>query len=410
SPPQRALACDLVALIEARNPLRGANSRNDDFRLRVEALDAWRSRERGAMRELGADSAQLASIAQAAEAWRRRLPNAPTAASSKSESTQTTAGNLLIHAFPDRIAKQDPGNPRRYTLANGRRARMLEESALYGEPWLVVVDLRFDERDSLILAAAPFDFDQLEAEFPQRLVRERVLRWNALTRAAEAFEEHRFDAIMLNRRSVPVTGSDAVPALLAAVRALGIDSLPWSDASLSLRLRVNTLRETCPELALPDWSDPALLDSLEEWLAPALDGQRRLDAVSGEALARALSAQLDYAVVRQINQLAPTNLLVPSGLSRHIDYAVEGRPVLAVKLQELFGLADTPSIANGRIPLTLHLLSPAGRPIQVTRDLRSFWERTYPEVRKELKGRYPKHPWPDDPWTATATHRAKPRQ
>ncbi len=414
---QRALACDLVALIEARNPLRGADARDDDFRMRHRALEAWRSRGRGGTRDVAADIGQLAAIAQAADAWRRRLPDANNASRRSFgganrisvEPGQTTTGNLLIHAFPDRIARQDPSNPRRYTLANGRGARLLEESTLFGEPWLVVVDLRYDERDSLILAAAPFDPEQLQSEFPQRLRRERVLRWNDASRAAEAFEEQRFDAIVLERRSVPVTGSDAVPALLAAVRALGLHSLPWSDASRSLRLRVNVLRGACPELGLPDWSDAALLESLDAWLAPVLAGQRKLDALSADALSRALTAQLDYATLRQVDQLAPDVIVVPSGQSRRVDYDGDGPPVLAVKLQELFGLSDTPKIANGRIALILHLLSPAGRPIQVTQDLRSFWARTYPEVRKELKGRYPKHPWPDDPWTATATHRAKPR-
>ncbi|MEO6075834.1 MAG: ATP-dependent helicase HrpB [Dokdonella sp.] len=418
SPPElRALACDLVALVEARNPLRGANSRDDDFRLRHHALEAWRSRVRGSTRDVAADAGQLATIAQAADAWRRRLPiadhasrrSADNASRNAAEPGQTTIGNLLIHAFPDRIARQDPSNPRRYTLANGRGARLLEESTLFGESWLVIVDLRHNERDSLILTAAPFDADQLELEFPQRIRRERMLRWNDVTRAAEAFEEQRFDAIVLERRSVPVVGSDAVPALLAAVRALGLDCLPWSDASRSLRLRVNVLREACPELGLPDWSDAALLDSLEQWLAPILEGQRKLDALSADGLSRALAEQLDYATLRQVNQLAPPSIVVPSGQSRGINYGCEGPPILAVKVQELFGLADTPTIAKGRIPLMLHLLSPAGRPIQVTQDLRSFWERTYPEVRKELKGRYPKHPWPVDPWTAAATHRAKPR-
>ena len=417
SPEQRSLACDLVALIEARNPLRGANARDDDFRTRHRALDAWRSRGRGGTRDVAAYAGQLATIAQAADSWRRRLPDTRKASRESSGNTdrrsftpgQTTIGNLLIHAFPDRIARQYPNNPRRYTLANGRGARLLEESTLFGEPWLVVVDLRYDERDSLILAAAPFDADQLQREFPQRLRRERVLRWNDGTRTAEAFEEQRFDAIVLERRSVPVTGGDAVPALLAAVRALGLESLPWSDTSRSLLLRVNVLREACPELGLPDWSDAALLQSLEQWLAPILEGQRKLDSLSADALSRALAGQLDYATLRQVDHLAPSSIMVPSGQSRGVDYGRDGPPILAVKLQELFGLADTPMIANGRIALMLHLLSPAGRPIQVTQDLRSFWKRTYPEVRKELKGRYPKHPWPDDPWTATATHRAKPR-
>jgi len=322
----------------------------------------------------------------------------------------SAAGNVLIHAFPDRIARQDPGDPRRYQLANGRGARLADDSALYGEPWLVVVDLRYEARDSRILAAAPFDAGRLECDFPQRFVRARSVRWNRESRAVEAFEERRFDAIVLERRSVPARPEDAVPALLAAIRELGLDALPWSDHARELRLRTESLRAWSPELRLPDFSDDALLRNLESWLAPYLEGKRRLDALQPAELSEALAAQLDYDLRRALDEQAPIAIEVPSGMERRIAYAADAPPVLAVKLQELFGLADTPRIANGRVALTLHLLSPGGRPIQVTQDLRSFWERTYPEVRKELKGRYPKHPWPDDPWTATPTHRAKPRR
>jgi ATP-dependent helicase HrpB len=320
------------------------------------------------------------------------------------------SGNLLMHAFPDRIAKQDAADPRRYQLANGRGARLRDDSALYGEPWLVVVDLRFDERDSLVQAAAPFDPDLLARDFAQRFVERRVVRWNRETRAVDAFLERRFDAIVLERRSVPALREDAVPALVAAVRELGLDALPWSDHARELRLRVESLRGWDPSLGLPDFSDAALLATLEEWLAPYLDGKRRLDALGAAELSEALASRLDYGMRSALDAHAPTTIRVPSGMERRIAYAPGEPPVLAVKLQELFGLADTPRVGNGRVPLTLHLLSPAGRPIQVTQDLKSFWERTYPEVKKELKGRYPKHPWPDDPWTAPATHRAKPRK
>jgi len=399
-----AFACDLAALVEARNPLRGS----DDFRLRARALAAWRARDRAAARGLGADVNALASIAQVADASRRRLglrsvPSTPT-------DDLLHAGNLLVHAYPDRIARQDATNPRRYQLANGRGARLRDDSALFGEPWLVVVDLRFDERDSLIQSAAPFDPDLLERDFPQRFREVRSVRWNRDTRAVDAFEERRFDAIVLERRSVPPRREDAVPAMLAAVRELGLDALPWSEHARELRLRVEALRAWEPSLGLPDFSDAALLASLDEWLAPYLDGKRRLDALGAAELSEALASRLDYAKRSALDAHAPPTIRVPSGMERRIVYAAGEPPVLAVKLQELFGLADTPRIAGGRVPLTLHLLSPAGRPIQVTQDLRSFWERTYPEVRKELKGRYPKHPWPDDPWTAQATHRAKPRK
>ncbi|MBD8872726.1 ATP-dependent helicase HrpB [Rhodanobacter sp. DHB23] len=398
----RTLAADLLALMEARSPLRGEQSRSDDFRLRVAALHAWRDR-----RGHGADAGALAAIEQAAKGWRRRL-DVRTPASGTPDSH--AVGDLLLHAFPDRIARRDEGNPLRYTLANGRGARLHDNTALLGEPWLVALDLRHEARDSLILAAAPFDPRVLERDYPQRFVRERALRWNEARGAAEAFEEHRYAAIVLERRSVPVQPEDALPALLAAIRGKGLDALPWSEHARRLRLRVQALREWMPELGLPDVSDAHLLATLDDWLAPCLGDKHRLDALDAEELSQALSALLDHAQRQALDTHAPDALRVPSGQTRRLEYAPDAPPVLAVKLQELFGLADTPRVGGGRVAVTLHLQSPAGRPIQVTQDLRSFWERTYPEVRKELKGRYPRHPWPDDPWTATPTHRAKPRE
>ncbi|MFK2878331.1 ATP-dependent helicase HrpB [Rhodanobacter hydrolyticus] len=398
----RALVADLLALMEARSPLRGEQARSDDFRLRVAALHAWRDR-----RGHGADAGALAAIEQTAKGWRRRL-DIRTPASGTPDSH--AVGDLLLHAFPDRIARRDEANPLRYTLSNGRGARLHDNTALLGEPWLVALDLRFDARDSLILAAAPFDPRVLERDYPQRFVRERTLRWNETRGAAEAFEEHRYAAIVLERRSVPVQPEDALPAMLAAIRGKGLEALPWSEHVRRLRLRVQALREWMPELGLPDVSDKRLLATLDDWLAPYLGGKRRLDALEAEELSQALSSLLDHAQRQALDAHAPDALLVPSGQTRRLEYAPDAPPVLAVKLQELFGLADTPRVGGGRVAVTLHLQSPAGRPIQVTQDLRSFWERTYPEVRKELKGRYPRHPWPDDPWTATPTHRAKPRE
>jgi len=354
----------------------------------------------------GADAGALAVIEQASKGWRRRL-DVRSAASGVPDSH--AVGDLLLHAFPDRIARRDDNQPLRYTLANGRGARLHENTALLGEPWLVALDVRFEARDSLILAAAPLDSRALERDYPQQFVRERTLRWNDERNAVEAFDEQRFGAIVLERRSVPVKAEDALPALLAAVRAKGIDVLPWSEQARRLRARMQALREWMPEQDLPDVSDARLLATLDEWLAPYLSGKRRLDALSAEELSQALGALFDYEQRRLLDAQAPDSLTVPSGQNRRLEYAPDEPPVLAVKLQELFGLADTPRVGGGRIPVTLHLLSPAGRPIQVTQDLKGFWERTYPEVKKELKGRYPRHPWPDDPWTAKPTHRAKPR-
>ncbi|WP_267225345.1 ATP-dependent helicase HrpB [Dyella silvae] len=405
APELRALIADLLALMEARSPLRGEHARTDDFRARVSALHAWRDRHTAGARG-GADAGALAAIEQASKGWRRRL-DVRSAASGVPDSH--AVGDLLLHAFPDRVARRDDNNPMRYTLANGRGARLHDNTALHGEPWLVALDLRFEARDSLILAAAPLDHRVLERDYPAQFRRERVLRWNDDRNAVEAFEEQRYAAIVLDRRSVPVTPEDALPALLSAIRAKGIDTLPWSDNARRLRARMQALRAWMPELGLPDVADRALLDTLEEWLGPYLNGKRRFDALSAEELSQALVSMFDYEQRRQLDAQVPEALTVPSGMSRRLEYAEGEPPVLAVKLQELFGLADTPRVANGRIPVTLHLLSPAGRPIQVTQDLKGFWERTYPEVKKELKGRYPRHPWPDDPWTAAPTHRAKPR-
>ncbi len=404
-PAQRPLVADLLALMEARSPLRGEAARNDDFRVRVAALHAWRDR-RGVAAPGAVDSGALAAIEQASKGWRRRL-DVRTAASGEPHSH--AVGELLLHAFPDRVARRDEGNPLRYTLANGRGARLHENTALHGEPWLVALDLRLDARDSLILAAAPFDPELLQRDYPAQFRRQRSVRWNEQRTAVEAFEEQRFGAIVLDRRSVPVSPQEALPALLAALRDRGIAALPWSEHARRLRARMQALRTWMPELGLPDVSDVALLASLEEWLAPCVAGKHRLDALDAEDLTQALAGRLDHAQRRLLDAQAPESLVVPSGQSRRLEYAAGEPPVLAVKLQELFGLADTPRVGGGRIPVTLHLLSPAGRPIQVTQDLKGFWERTYPEVRRELKGRYPRHPWPDDPWSAMPTHRAKPR-
>ena len=400
---QRALACDVIALLEARNPLRGEAGRGDDFRDRHKALQAWRNKHRGN----DIDSGAMSAIEHAAASWRRRLriDSSPPATADA-----LALGNLLAHAFPDRIALQDDKDPRRYRLSNGRGAHLHQNTQLYGERWLVIADLRFDERDSLILAAVPFDADVLERDFATHLVRQRISRWNPERRAVDSWIERRFAGLVLERHSVPAEPGDALPALLTAVRESGIDSLPWSDTARTLRLRVACLREWCPELDLPDLSDTTLLASLDAWLGPCLAGKTRLDALTSAMLGDALALRLDYAQRKIVDKLAPESLTVPSGNTRKLHYESGKPPILAVKLQELFGLADTPRIADGKIAVTLHLLSPAQRPIQVTQDLRGFWERTYPEVKKELKGRYPKHPWPDDPWSAKPTARAKPRQ
>ena len=404
--PQRvALACDLAALIEARDPLR---TRSDALAERWQALAAFRNGRVPA----DANRSSLATIDAAAKQWRRRLrcevlPPASIPAH--------VLGDVMAHAFPDRIGKQHPQDPKRYQLANGRMLRLFDDSALYGEPWLVASELRFEAKDALLLRAAPVDEVYLRHAFTAHFQCGDEVRWDADKRALRSERVERFDGIVLATTSAgKVEPALAAQALTDAVRELGLACLPWTDALRQWRIRAACLRVWMPESGLPDVSDAQLLHTLEAWLKPAFVGKTRLDALSESELSEALKSGIDWNLRQRIDQFAPARIDVPSGLQRAIEYQLDDHgqpapPVLAVKLQELFGLAQTPRIADGRVPLLLHLLSPGGKPLQVTADLHNFWANTYAEVKKEMKGRYPRHPWPDDPWSATATHRAKPR-
>ena len=408
---ETALACDIAALLEARDPLRATpgQGRSDALAARWQALAAHRQ----GRSPPEAVRSSLQALDAAAMQWRRRLRcNAKPPSSVPAHAL----GDLLAHAFPDRIGYRHGSDLRRYPLANGRMAQLFDDSAMIGEPWIVACDLRFEAKDAKVLRAAPVDERRLRRDFAARFSDRDEVRWDDAKRALVAERVQRFDGIVLDARPAGrVDPAQAAQALTDAVRALGINALPWRESLAQWRARVRCLRAWMPDLSLPDLSDDALLANLETWLKPAFAGKTRLDALSEDELSEALKSGIDWAMRQRIDALTPTRIVVPSGMERAIEYAYDTAtdapqpPVLAVKLQELFGLADTPRVADGRIPLTLHLLSPGGRPLQITQDLRSFWERTYPEVKKEMKGRYPKHPWPEDPWSATATHRAKPR-
>ncbi|MEO6228025.1 MAG: ATP-dependent helicase HrpB [Thermomonas sp.] len=400
-----ALACDLAALVEARDPLR---TRSDALAQRWQVLAAFR----GGKVAPDAHRGGLQAIAAAAVQWRRRLR---CEAKPARDVPAHALGDLLAHAFPDRIARQHPSDAKRYQLANGRMMQLFDDSPLYGEPWLVASELRFDAKDALLLRAAPVDERYLRDAFATHFREGEEVRWDPDKRALISERIERFDGIVLSSRSSGrVDPAQAARALTDAVGFLGLDALPWNEAASQWRNRVQSLRAWVPELGLPDLADAALLASLDDWLLPAFAGKTRLDALTEAELTEALKARVDWSLRQRIDALAPVRMIVPSGMERRVEYLINedgspSSPVLAVKLQELFGLAETPRIAEGRMSVTLHLLSPAGRPLQVTQDLAGFWARTYPEVKKEMKGRYPRHPWPDDPWNSTATHRAKPR-
>lgn len=404
-----ALACDLAALLEERDPLKGEAARGADLALRLEALAAYRAGGREAARALGADANGCTRILEAARVLRSRL--AVPAPDARAPLCSDDLATLVTLAYPDRLARRRDGSPDRYQLANGRGARLRDGDALTGSDWLAVAALDAGEREGRIHLAAPLALTTLETALGAQIAEVADVRWDEREQAVVARHERRFGALRLAAK--PLVRPEPArlrAAMRAGIERLGLDVLPWNAALRDWQARVLALRAWFPDDGWPDLSDAALAATLADWLEPQLDGCTRREHLARLDLGAILRARLDWPQTRCLDALAPTHLEVPSGSRLKLAYASDGSaPVLAVKLQELFGLADTPRIAAGRIAVTLHLLSPAQRPIQVTQDLRGFWERTYAAVRKELKGRYPKHPWPDDPWTATPTRRAKPR-
>jgi len=318
-------------------------------------------------------------------------------------------GELVALAYPDRVAAHRGGAGARYLLRNGRGARLERPGHLARAPLLAIADLDGDPAESRIWLAAPLDEAALRRASAAGIVTERAVAWDATLQQIRATERETLGAIMLKKRPrTDVTDEEIVSVWLEAVRDEGITLLPWSEKATTLRERL-AFAHAIDATTYPDVSDAALLGALEDWLAPMLHGVRRLSDLTRVDLAAALLDRLPWPARARLDLLAPTHLEVPSGSRIPIDYADPSAPVLAVRLQEVFGWTETPRIGEGRVPITLHLLSPAHRPVQVTKDLAGFWKSTYFEVRKELRGRYPRHPWPEDPLSAPASRRAKPR-
>ncbi len=317
------------------------------------------------------------------------------------------AGSLLLHAYPDRVAKAR-GEYGRFVLANGRGGVIDSAHPLAGRPFLVVADLQGRAQNARIASAAAIEEAELREALHDRIVARREGTYDPASRSVRVREAVRLGAIVLDERQLPPPrGRDADEALLGAVRARGLAILPWGKASEAMRERLRWLHARLGE-PWPDMSDEALLATLEEWLAPFLPGSPSMDALSDQKLADALASRLPHDLARRLDRLAPLRYTVPTGSSIALDYRADD-VVLGVRVQELFGLAEHPAIADGKVPLLLELLSPAHRPIQTTRDLPGFWKGSWADVRAEMRGRYPKHHWPENPLEAQATTRAKPR-
>lgn len=378
-------AAELAAILEGRRP-----SSETDLRASIEMLH----RDRG-------DPA-VARLREAARDIARRFGLGPGGGSGD-------AGALLALAYPDRVAKRRPGGRGSFLLANGRGAALRDSDPLAGADYLAVAETDDAGREARILAAAPLDEATLEAVLGDRIAWVETVAWDAAEQAVAARRQRRLGALVLADAALPNPDPAAVTAaLLEGVRRLGLDALPWRSGAVALRQRVGFARALEGE-SWPDWSDAALMETLEQWLGPHLSGMRRRSDLDRLDLGQILSTALGWEQQRALDALAPATIPIPSGRRAAIDYADPAQPVLAVKLQEMFGQAETPRVGNGRVPVAIHLLSPAGRPLQVTRDLAGFWAGSYAEVRKDMRGRYPRHPWPDDPLAAPATARAKPR-
>ena len=318
-------------------------------------------------------------------------------------------GALLALAYPDRIGRRRPGTAGRYLLSGGRGAALPEGDPMANEEFLVVADLDGSTQDSRIFLAAPITAAEIEELYGDRIVEEQIVQWSPRDGAVLARQRRRLHALALEDKPLARPDVEKVrAAMVDGARQLGLGALSWSDDLVRWRERIAFLRQHAGE-DWPDLSNAALLASLDGWLAPFLDGVSRKDHLTRIDLAAALKGLVPWEKQRELDRLAPTHIEVPSGSRVPIDYANPAEPTLSVRLQEMFGLTDTPRIAGGKVPLTVHLLSPARRPVQVTRDLASFWSNGYKAVKAELKGRYPRHYWPDDPLIAEPTARVRPR-
>jgi len=399
-----AMACDVAALLGERDIQRGGGA---DLHSRLALISGESKTARG-----GQGGVQRTR--QLARQYRGLLRGKAGAGVADPDHPRWL-GALLALAYPDRVAQQRREGGAEYRLANGRAALFAEVDALMKCPWLVIADLgsRQGQREERIYLAAEFDPALLDDVLAEQVERIDILDWDDREQVLRAERQTKVGELVLSREPLPGLDDDArARALLGLVRRKGLNLLTWTPELRQWQARVALLRQldldNAGQSEWPDLSDEALLATLEGWLQPYLGKVSRLSHFAALDLSSMLRNLLPWPLPQRLDEWAPAHLAVPSGSHIRLDYS-ENPPILAVRLQELFGLADTPRIAQGRQQVKLHLLSPARRPVQVTQDLANFWRTTYAEVKKDLKGRYPKHYWPDDPLVAEATARAKPR-
>jgi ATP-dependent helicase HrpB len=398
------LACDLAAILSERDILRAAvGARDADLRVRVAVL---RGEDGEVPAAVTVDARAKAQARRSSSRWQREF-----AGPRDTADPHDATGILLAWAYPERIARSR-GEGGRYLLANGRGARFGEPQAIAKSEFIVAAELDGADREARIFLAAPVSRDDLERHFKALITDTAEIYWDERAGAVSARRERRLGALTLETSEMRDPDANAVQeAVLAGLKETGIAGLPWTKELRQWRARVLLMDrfQVQSPTPWPNLSDETLERSLGEWAPPWILGVTRREHFARMDLSGALHSFLTHAQGVILEREAPTHFTVPSGSRIPIDYMDGENPTLSVRLQELFGLSETPAVAGGKLPLLLKLLSPAGRPVQITRDLVSFWNRGYHDVKKDLKGRYPKHYWPDDPFTAQATRRARPR-
>ena len=427
------MGCQLAALLSEKDILTTRHNNETqmaDISTRLAILQQINGKSSNdSATNRGINKAQCHRVLQTARDFYRRLKTCVSSQNIPSFIEQSTEmiGVLVALAYPDRIAQIRNQKDGRYLLSNGKGARFMSHDSLANEEYLAIASLyqshdqQIPQKEARIFLAAPITLVQLEDYFSDLIQTQDDIRWDAQKQKVNCLKKTTLGRLVLSEqqsRDRPIVQVHTL--LLNGIRSIGLDCLPWSDTATRLRQRIRFLyhqQHNNPDcvsilkaIDLPDLGDERLLTELEQWLLPHLNEETSIQQLQALNMEGIVSSLLSWEQLQTINELAPEKICVPSGSSVRIDYEQAHAPFLAVRLQELFGLKQTPSIINGCYPLLLHLLSPAFRPMQVTQDLASFWENTYTEVKKELRGKYKKHYWPDDPLLAQATNRTKPRK
>ena len=411
-----ALGADLAALLGDRDLMRGAGGRADaDIDTRLDLLRAHRGSD-GGNGGVGADRWALQRARRVSERYRSSLQHAAGPqrmnVAARGAVGPVSSGMLLAAAYPDRIGQRREGAAGRYLLANGRGASLAAAQSLGGSEYIVAIELDDRDREARIQLAASVTRAEITALHQERIRERDVVQWDDREQVVSARQVVSLDELILSDRPLrDPPAADARAAMLRGVRALGLECLPWTDELRQLQARIEFVRKLGrAEMAdLSDVSDAGLLQRLEDWVTPWLDGVTRRSHLTRLPLVEMLLAGMEHRSRRRLDELAPTHLGLPTGNRTRIDYIDALAPCAAMRMQEVFGLAQTPRIGDGIVPITFKLLSPALRPLQITRDLASFWRNGYIEVRKDMRGRYPRHYWPEDPLQASPTRGVKRR-